>query len=252
MNNKGENPTSPVAQKPVNRPETGSLGGQPNTGDRPDETKFPVDPESPGSDRDPATEPRHNAAPGDDKQSSAGQQAGSDAQQSAGNQTGSDAQQSSEGQQAGSDAQQSAGNQTGSDAQQSSEGQQAGSNPQQASEGQQAGSSPQQSAGQQKESKPEGDDPSAPKGDASPGAGPQKESKAEGEDFDELTDKNTIPAEEVSQHEKVPAQDKRDVAGKDPLSQEESEENNDVEEQSSDSELSGETDKGDKYPFPNK
>lgn len=227
MNNKGENPTSPVAQKPVNRPETGSLGGQPNTGDRPDETKFPVDPESPGSDRDPATEPRHNAAPGDDKQSSAGQQAGSDAQQSA-------------------------GNQTGSDAQQSSEGQQAGSNPQQASEGQQAGSNPQQSAGQQKESKPEGDDPSAPKGDASPGAGPQKESKAEGEDFDELTDKNTIPAEEVSQHEKVPAQDKRDVAGKDPLSQEESEENNDVEEQSSDSELSGETDKGDKYPFPNK
>jgi hypothetical protein len=162
MNNKGSHPVSPMAAKPIERPGAGSQGHQPNTGSTPDEHKFPVDPESPGSQRDASTEPRHNVAPGDDV------------------------------------------------------------------------------------------------------AGPQKESKAEGEDFEALTDKNTIPKEdekEVTQHDKIPAQDKRDVNEKAPLSQEESEENNDVEEQSPDSILAGKAknpdehdvvDKSDKYPFPNK
>lgn len=128
MNNKGSNPTSPVAQKPVNRPDTGSLGHQPNTGAQTnDDEKFPLDKEAPVTVE---------------------------------------------------------------------------------------------------------------------GAGPQKESKAEGEDFEALTENNTIPA-----------QDKKDVQEKQPLNQEESEENNDVEERSPDNDLGskeGLVDKRDKYPFPNK
>lgn len=128
MNNKGSNPISPVAQKPINRPDTGSLGHQPNTGAQTeDNEKFPLDKEAPV---------------------------------------------------------------TGE------------------------------------------------------GAGPQKESKAEGEDFDALTNNNTIPA-----------QDKKDVQEKQPLNQEESEENNDVEEQATDKELGSKenlVDNRDQYPFPNK